>query len=268
MSILGKRKLPRREIPWLTTLLDKMSYSKLPTCSVVIRRLMFEVERGYPLCSATHTIKKELLDLWGYAGYGDILLQPKHIVTKIRALHDSYKTLVKQPTARRETPSFKKKEALFLDSLQTLFDITVKSLVSSNLITSVDRDFLINHWSKTISTTRDFTTKAAVETKLARQERYRQFSSAQSSLTSTPRAAPIPSPSSSTSGSPVDDSPDFTPTPKQQCNSSGTTLHLSKDIVRKVGYNISNFIKVVPSQSYCPNSKYQFSKNQFLKYYL
>ena len=192
MSTLGKRKLPRRDIPWLSTLLDKMPYSKLPTCGVVLKRLMFEVERGYPVCSAAHTIKLELLDLWGYAGYGDILHSSSNVAIKIRALHVTYKTLMKCPAARRETPNFKKKEVIFLESLPTLFNITVQSLISSNLITAEDRDFVLYHWDKPISSTRDLATKAAVEKKLARHQRYQQLSPVQSSpVPVTPRAVPL-----------------------------------------------------------------------------
>ena len=47
------------------------------------------------------------------------------------------------------------KEVAFLDSLEKLFDITVKSLQSSQLITDEDRNFLQNHWMNTISSTPD-----------------------------------------------------------------------------------------------------------------
>ena len=49
----GKRKLPRRELPWIGTLLDNLSFSKLPTNGDVLRRLMFELERHSGTCSST-----------------------------------------------------------------------------------------------------------------------------------------------------------------------------------------------------------------------
>ena len=50
-------------------------------------------------------------------------------------------------------PRFKKKEELFLDQLPVLFNITVKSLIPSNLITAEDRSFLLHNWGKTITGT-------------------------------------------------------------------------------------------------------------------
>ena len=60
---LGKRKLPRRELPWIGTLLEKLSYNKLPTKHVVLRRLMFELERSHGASStdiAALTVRDEL----------------------------------------------------------------------------------------------------------------------------------------------------------------------------------------------------------------
>ena len=42
-------------------------------------------------------------------------------------------------------------------------------------ITEEDRDFLLNHWQNTISSTRDLQTKVAVEKKLARAEKSLKF---------------------------------------------------------------------------------------------
>ena len=69
-----------------------------------------------------------------------------------------------------------------------LLDITVKKLHTSRLITEEDRDFLLNHWDKTISSCRDMKAKADAEKKLARAERYNKFSEAQSSTAMLPRA--------------------------------------------------------------------------------
>ena len=77
-TILGKRKQPRREVPWVGTLLEKLSFSKLPTNGTVLRRLFFELEKtagdgSSTLSAACAQVKNELIELWEYAGYGDIL---------------------------------------------------------------------------------------------------------------------------------------------------------------------------------------------------
>lgn len=92
-----------------------------------------------------------------------------------QALRETYRKLNKVPVERRSGGTFKTLEATFLDSLPQLFDITVKRLLHSHLITDDDRDFLINYWDKTISSTRDMVTKVRVEKKLERQEKYQQF---------------------------------------------------------------------------------------------
>ena len=204
-----KRKLPRRKLPWISNLLDHLPYSKLPTKLVVLQRLFFEIESGYPLSPALSTVQQELKALWAYAGYEDILMSNSNLVVEIRKLHKSYKDLLKFNVAKRELPRFKKKEELFLDQLPVLFNITVKSLIPSNLITAEDRSFLLHNWDKTISSTLDVTTKQAVEKKLVRHEKSRKFTSSHSSNPSSSSVAspPPPSPAQSTSSSP-------SPTPK------------------------------------------------------
>ena len=129
---MSKRKLPRRELPWLSTLLDKMSYSKLPTNGVVLRRLMFEMERqsgATSLSTAAVTVRDELVKLWEHAGYGDILKDGSNIMKQITSLHESYKKLCKTPVSRRSTESFKNKESEFTKSLEKLFDCEVPPLI-------------------------------------------------------------------------------------------------------------------------------------------
>ena len=74
-TILGKRKQPRREIPWIVTLLEKLPFSRLPTNGAVLRRLFFELESDVSstLSAASAQWKNELIELWEFAGYGDIL---------------------------------------------------------------------------------------------------------------------------------------------------------------------------------------------------
>ena len=115
-----------------------------------------------------------------------------NLVVEIRKLHKSYKDLLKFNVAKRELPRFKKKEELFLDQLPVLFNITVKSLIPSNLITAEDRSFLLHNWDKTISSTLDVTPKQAVEKKLVRQSAMRNPAS--SPLLTPPTPPPVPSP--------------------------------------------------------------------------
>ena len=146
-TTMSKRKLPRRELPYISTLLDKFPYSRLPTNGIVLKRLMFEVEHlpGTSLSSAAITVRDELVKVWEYARYGDILHKPGYIVKQITSLHEAYKKLVKIPVNRRETPSFKTKEADFSKTLDQLLNITVESLRTSFLITAEDREFLLHH---------------------------------------------------------------------------------------------------------------------------
>ena len=79
------------------------------------------------------------MELWEYAGYGDIRKHPGYIVRLITSLHDDYRNMrQKPPLSRRGTESFKKKEADFTSSLDLLFDNTVKSLQTSSFITVED----------------------------------------------------------------------------------------------------------------------------------
>ena len=161
---MSKRKLLRRELPFIGSLLDKLPYSRLPTNGIILKRLMFEVEQmpsgnGSVLSSAVNTVKDELVKVWEYAGYEDILHQGRYIAKQITSLHESYKKLVKIPVNRRYTPLFKTKEAGFSKLQDQLLNITVACLRTSSLITQEDRDFLLHHWDKTISSTQDKTTK-------------------------------------------------------------------------------------------------------------
>ena len=186
--------LTRSTLPYLGNILDKLSFSKLPTKKVVLQRFMFEIEHNHGAASvesAALTTQKELFDIWEYAGYRDILKDVSQVLRQIRALHESYKALIKTPVTRRHKDSFKKKLALFTSSLDGLFDIALEHLKSSNLITKEDRDFLKNHWRKTVSSTADHKTRDAVLKKLARREK--------SAAPSTPTPASTPTPTS-TSG--------------------------------------------------------------------
>ena len=134
-----------------------------------------------------------------------------NLVVEIRKLHKSYKDLLKFNVAKRELHRFKKKKELFLDQLPVLFNITVKSLITYNLITA---------------------TKQAVEKKLVRHEKSRKFTSSHSSNPSSssfasppPSSSPPPSPAQSTSSSP-------SPTPKlKRRRLTGTTLEVPPDIL-------------------------------------
>ena len=201
-----KRKLPRRKLPWISNLLDQLPYSKFPTKLVVLQRLFFEIESGYPLSPALSTVQQELKALWAYAGYKDILMSNSNLVMEIRKLHKSYKDLLKFNVAKRELPRFKKKE---------------------ELRSSSSTSFLCYSTEKTISSTLDVTTKQAVEKKLVRHEKSRKFTSSHSSNPSSssvasppPSSSPPSSPAQSTSSSP-------SPTPKlKRRRLTGTTLEV------------------------------------------
>ena len=106
---------------------------------------MFEIEKQVKgksgLADAVVTVKNEVAELWEYAGFGDILHSNGYILQLIRSLHGVYKALNKTPKDKPETVSFKKKEVAFVELLPKLFDVAVKSLKSSNLITKEDQDF-------------------------------------------------------------------------------------------------------------------------------
>ena len=54
---MSKRKLPRRELLWLTALLDKVPYSKLPINGVVLRRIILELELQHGACSLSTAVE-------------------------------------------------------------------------------------------------------------------------------------------------------------------------------------------------------------------
>ena len=237
-AIMSKRKLPRRELPWIGTLLDNLPFSRLPTNSTILKRLFFIIEASVNgqgnIDAAAHTVKNELLQIWTYAGYEDILHDPSFIHKKIRDLNISYKSLSKTPTSRRSAPSFLQKEKSFLESMSQLFDISVKAEHYSNKITKEDRDFLLKHWWKPISSTPDLKLKKTILKKLARQDQHKTYLS-QDPQPSTSSSQPPPTLSPDAAPSPPSDQ-DFTP--KRSCitpRSTGTTLHLPRDILKKVG---------------------------------
>ena len=250
---MSKRKLPRRELPWIGPLLESLPFSKLPTNHTVLQRLYFEVERNHGssgLDVAAVKVKNELIDLWTYAGYGDILHHPTFFIKKLKSLTLPYKSLFKTPVSRRSTPSFLKKESEFLKSLTKLFNITVQDLIFSGKITNEDRDFLLHHWTKRISSTPDLPLRTAVQTKLHREEKRQAYYTEQTAaLSSTPLSTAAPtstppnpsaspaasSPSSPTTGTPPSSDAEYKP--KRPCvtpKPAGTPI-LPKDILRRVG---------------------------------
>ena len=83
----------------------------------------------------------------------------------------------------------------------------MKSLHGSGLITAEDREFLLHHWDRTVSSTRDSVTKIQAEKKLARNESYQKYSS----IHSTPLFFTFPGPS------------------------VGTAVNMFKDFLEKLG---------------------------------
>ena len=97
-------------------------------------------------------------------------------------------------------------------------------MTGSNLITKEDRDFLKNHWRKTVSSTADHKTRDAVLKKLARREK--------SAAPSTPTPTSTP-PSASFQES----NDEFRP--KRACSTTprpaGTQVIIPRDVLKKVG---------------------------------
>ena len=105
---MSKRKLPRRELPWIGPLV-KLPFSKLPTNPNVLQRLYFGAELNNGMSSfdgAAVVAKNELIELWQYAGYGDILHFSHWIIKMIKSLALSYKSLSKFLCADVPPPPF------------------------------------------------------------------------------------------------------------------------------------------------------------------
>ena len=143
-----------------------LPFSRLPTNNTILQRLHFDISASCNGNSILHlaalTVKNKLVELWGYA---DILQQSSCIVREIKLLNTDLKSLSKITVSRRTSPSFLEKEAGFLATLPKLFNITVESLRYTQLITSGDRDFLLNNWWKHISSTPDLAAQKAVNIK-------------------------------------------------------------------------------------------------------
>ena len=99
------RNLPRRELPWIGPLLNKMPFSKFPTNHVVLQRVLFEIENHHGAASvaqASLDVRNEVIAVWEYAGYGDILQAKSNILKKVKELHINCKSLTQVPISRRE----------------------------------------------------------------------------------------------------------------------------------------------------------------------
>ena len=88
------------------------------------------------------------------------------------------------------------------------------------------------HWDKTISSTKDIITAKVVEKKLERSEKYKKFSEAQPCDSSTGPSTAILDSSFSSQAS-VDSGDTFLP--KRACTTSPSSIHIPKDIVKKMG---------------------------------
>ena len=84
----SKRKLGRREVPFLGSLLEKLPYTRLPTKRIVMRRLMFITETNsaslLSINDAITMVRGEIKDVWSYAGYEDILKDDSNINKSIK----------------------------------------------------------------------------------------------------------------------------------------------------------------------------------------
>ena len=92
----GKRHLPRRELEWIRSLLETSYKSCHPP-----ENLPFEIENSHGAASfqqASHDVTKEVLAVWEYAGYGEILHDKTYILKKVKALYIGYNSLVQVPS--------------------------------------------------------------------------------------------------------------------------------------------------------------------------
>ena len=140
----------------------------------------------------------------------------------MKQLHIDYKSLVKVPHSRRDGAFFKSKLKKHYAKLPLLFDISDKLLQASNLITRLE----------TISSTKDIITAKVVEKKLERSEKYKKFSEAQPCDSSTGPSTSILDSSFSSQAS-ADSGETFLP--KRACTTFPSSIHIPKDIVKKMG---------------------------------
>ena len=91
--------------------MDKLPFSRFPTNLSILRRLFFITETGIntTLDEATVVVKNELLEIWRYAGYGDILYDRSHILRKIKSLVNRFKCLRTVPVSRLSADFFVRK---------------------------------------------------------------------------------------------------------------------------------------------------------------
>ena len=123
----GKRRMPRREIPWIGKLLDRIPDSKLPAKQVVLQKLYFLLEHSSGPASgesARTTVRNELMSVWEYVGFDDVLKEPFNIPKNvIKPLHQKYRSLSSTPVSQQSGAASQKKRAEFLESLSKIFDI-------------------------------------------------------------------------------------------------------------------------------------------------
>ena len=202
----------------------------------MLQRVLFEIENHHGAASvaqASLDVRNEVIAVWEYAGYGDILQAKSNILKKVKEIHINYKSLTQVPISRREGANFKEKIKSHYANLPFLFDISTKHMQTSSLITKEDRDFLLYHWDKTISSTKDTITAAAVIRKLEKSEKHKKYSEAQLCDSS-----PVPSTSnldSSFSSQASADSGDVF-LPKRVCTSfpSDSPIQIPKNIMKKM----------------------------------
>ena len=108
-----------------------------------------------------------------------IVLDNYKLTLKPQELLKQHESLRKVPKERQSTDKFRAKELAYVTGLQQLHDITKKSLHSSHLITAEDRDFLLNHWDKTISSTKDRGALRSVERRMKKEKSYQAFAERQ-----------------------------------------------------------------------------------------
>ena len=163
--------------------------------------------------------------------YNSLIISLKHFL--FQQVRKEYQDIRKIPPDRRTTEAYTRKATTLVASLNQLLDISKKSLQQSNLITAEDRDFLVNHWDKTISTVKDMGTSRMIQKKLDVAEKYQVYAEKQRPLQNTSGALDLSIDLSSQDE--ANSSLEFTPSLPKKKKRTGTSLYLGVDILSKIG---------------------------------
>ena len=114
--------------------------------------------------------------------------------------------------------------------MNQLLGISKKSLQQSYLLTAEDRDFLVNHWDKTISAVKDQSTSRMIQKKLDAVEKYQVYAEKQRPLQNTSGTLELSIELSSQDK--ANSSLEYTRLSRRR---TGTSLRLDVDILSMIG---------------------------------